>query len=188
MADKEPTEDEEGEPKKRKLSYKQRRFVDAYVGEARGNGTKAAIIAGYSKKTAREIARENLTKPDIQQALSEMVSEYALTPEAVLAGYMDIWENSNIRNLLKIQEDGSYSFTLTDDDSQLREALRFVRKWSTKDGDITVEMMNPMDALDRLAKFHGLLVERSVVGIEDMSGKSDDELRAIASGKAPGRR
>jgi phage terminase small subunit len=44
-----------------KLTTKQRRFVEAYD----GNATKAAIAAGYSPKTARSMGRENLTKPDI---------------------------------------------------------------------------------------------------------------------------
>lgn len=44
-----------------KLTEKQQRFVDAYD----GNATQAAIAAGYSKKTARMMGRENLTKPYI---------------------------------------------------------------------------------------------------------------------------
>ena len=43
------------------LTAKQRRFIEAYD----GTGTQAAIAAGYSPKTARAIAKENLTKPHI---------------------------------------------------------------------------------------------------------------------------
>ncbi|QRI92516.1 terminase small subunit [Delftia lacustris] len=35
------------------------------------NGTQAAIRAGYSAKTARQIASENLSKPHIQVAIAE---------------------------------------------------------------------------------------------------------------------
>lgn len=45
------------------LTGKQARFVDAYM--ASPNGTQAAIKAGYSAKTARAIASENLRKPTI---------------------------------------------------------------------------------------------------------------------------
>jgi phage terminase small subunit len=45
------------------LTGKQARFVDAYM--ASPNGTQAAIKAGYSAKTARAIASENLRKPEI---------------------------------------------------------------------------------------------------------------------------
>ncbi|PUB87059.1 MAG: terminase small subunit [gamma proteobacterium symbiont of Ctena orbiculata] len=56
-----------------KLNQKQQRFCREYVIDF--NGTRAAIAAGYSKKSARQTAHENLTKPDIQKALVELISE-----------------------------------------------------------------------------------------------------------------
>ena len=44
-----------------KLTTRQRRFVEAYD----GNATQAAIAAGYSEKTAEVIGHENLRKPKI---------------------------------------------------------------------------------------------------------------------------
>ncbi|MCM1513359.1 MAG: terminase small subunit [Oxalobacter formigenes] len=52
-----------------KLTSRQQRFVDEYLVDL--NATQAAIRAGYSRKTANRIASENLSKPDIQQAISE---------------------------------------------------------------------------------------------------------------------
>ncbi len=54
---------------KRKLTPKQERFVDEYLIDL--NATQAAIRAGYSPKTARAIACENLAKPDIQEAIAK---------------------------------------------------------------------------------------------------------------------
>lgn len=51
------------------LTPRQQRFVDEYLVDL--NGTQAAIRAGYSPKTARAIANENLTKPDIAAAVQE---------------------------------------------------------------------------------------------------------------------
>lgn len=51
-----------------KLTPKQRAFVRAYKTNG-GNGTQAAIKAGYSEKTAEVIATENLRKPIIKEAL-----------------------------------------------------------------------------------------------------------------------
>lgn len=51
----------------RKLTPKQQRFVDEYLIDL--NGTQAAIRAGYSEKTATEIASENLTKPNVIAAV-----------------------------------------------------------------------------------------------------------------------
>lgn len=47
-----------------KLTEKQKRFCDYYLENP--NATEAAIKAGYSKKTARFIGNENLTKPNIK--------------------------------------------------------------------------------------------------------------------------
>lgn len=51
------------------LTAKQRRFVEEYLVDL--NATQAAIRAGYSKKTARQIGEENLSKPDIAAAVRE---------------------------------------------------------------------------------------------------------------------
>ena len=53
----------------RLLSPKQQRFVDEYLVDL--NATKAAIRAGYSNKTARQIGSENLSKPVIQEAIAK---------------------------------------------------------------------------------------------------------------------
>ena len=45
------------------LTEKQKRFIDYYIETA--NATEAAIRAGYSKKTAKQIGSENLAKLDI---------------------------------------------------------------------------------------------------------------------------
>lgn len=58
-----------------KLTEKQRRFVDAYMGEAAGNGTEAARIAGYKGNdvTLASVSAENLRKPQIAVAIKERV-------------------------------------------------------------------------------------------------------------------
>lgn len=49
------------------MTDRQARFVEEYLVDL--NGAQAAIRAGYSKRTARAIAAELLTKPDIQAAV-----------------------------------------------------------------------------------------------------------------------
>lgn len=51
------------------MTPKQKKFVAEYLKDA--NATQAAIRAGYSEKTARSIGQENLTKPDIAEAVSK---------------------------------------------------------------------------------------------------------------------
>jgi phage terminase small subunit len=50
------------------LTAKQQRFVEEYLCDL--NATQAAIRAGYSEKTARFIASENLAKPNVRDAVS----------------------------------------------------------------------------------------------------------------------
>ncbi|MCT3574153.1 terminase small subunit [Levilactobacillus brevis] len=44
-----------------KLTVKQQKFADEYI--ISGNATQAALKAGYSKKTSKQMGAENLSKP-----------------------------------------------------------------------------------------------------------------------------
>ena len=57
----------------KKLTAKQQRFCDEYLIDL--NATQAAIRAGYSKKTARVIGQENLTKPAIRDYIEKRMAE-----------------------------------------------------------------------------------------------------------------
>ncbi|WP_338468713.1 terminase small subunit [Clostridium botulinum] len=56
-----------------KLTPKQKVFGDEYL--QTGNATEAAIKAGYSKKTARFIGNENLTKLYIKNYIDERMKQ-----------------------------------------------------------------------------------------------------------------
>lgn len=55
-------------PEKKELSYKQQAFINAYVTNG-FNATAAALMAGYSQKTAQEQASRLLSKVIIKQAI-----------------------------------------------------------------------------------------------------------------------
>lgn len=57
------------------MTDKERRFVDEYLIDL--NGAAAARRAGYSVKTARDIARENLAKPHIADEIKARMEERA---------------------------------------------------------------------------------------------------------------
>lgn len=80
-----------------KLRAKQQAFVNEYVVDK--NATQAAIRAGYSQKTAYSIGHENLSKPEIAEAietaLAKLAEKTAITAERVLSelgkiGFVDI--------------------------------------------------------------------------------------------------
>ncbi len=56
-----------------KMTEKQKRFCDEYLISL--NATQAAILAGYSKKTATVIGFENLTKPYIKEYIEKKMAE-----------------------------------------------------------------------------------------------------------------
>lgn len=55
------------------LTAKEEKFCNEYLKHL--NGTKAALSAGYSKRSAREIACENLTKPHIRSRITQLQKE-----------------------------------------------------------------------------------------------------------------
>lgn len=66
------------------LTIKQQKFIDFYI--ERGNATEAAELAGYSKKTAKQIGSENLSKLDsyIKVRMKELESKRIASAEEVL--------------------------------------------------------------------------------------------------------
>jgi phage terminase small subunit len=93
------------------LTPKQQAFVDEYVVDL--NGAQAAIRAGYSEKTAKEIAAENLTKPNIKAAVdaailsrskkterkaADVLADVQELAKTAKAEYMAAPENHNMLN------------------------------------------------------------------------------------------
>ena len=55
-----------------KLTIKQKKFADEYI--RLGNATQAAINAGYSKKGARQIGADNLSKTYIREYVNKKMA------------------------------------------------------------------------------------------------------------------
>lgn len=76
------------QPKRRAFSDKQKRFIDAYIGEARFNATEAARIAGYADP--QQSGWENKTNLDIRARIDELLSALTLNPAEVLRELTDV--------------------------------------------------------------------------------------------------
>ncbi|MBF0699668.1 terminase small subunit [Streptococcus danieliae] len=94
-----------------KLTLKQQRFADEYI--ISGNATEAAIKAGYSKKTARSIGQENLTKPDIEKYIDEQMqqleSEKIASKEEVLSYLTSVMRGEQTEQTLRGTGEGAQS-------------------------------------------------------------------------------
>ncbi len=79
-----------------KLTPKQQAFVNEYLIDL--NATQAAIRAGYSERTAKEIGCQNLTKVNIAAAIKEALdvraTETGITARWVLEQAADVYKEA----------------------------------------------------------------------------------------------
>lgn len=78
-----------------KLNPKQKTFCDEYLVDL--NATQAAIRAGYSKKTAKVIGAENLTKPAIATYIDKRMDK-----RAEKTGVTIDWVVNKLKDLVEI--------------------------------------------------------------------------------------
>lgn len=121
------------------MTPKQKKFCLEYASS--GNATESAIKAGYSKKTARSIGQENLTKPDIQKFLQELAEQMA-SQKIANAKEMQEVLTSIIR-----QELDEEVIVVEGCGDGISEAVTKTKKPSTRDA---------IKAIETLAKMQGL--------------------------------
>lgn len=112
------------------LTPKQQRFVEEYLIDL--NATKAAIRAGYSEKTAKEIGSENLTKPNIAKAIQEAQNKRAERTE--------ITQDMVLQELAKIGFSNMLDYmTKTDSGDLVPDFSTLTRDQAAAISEITVE-------------------------------------------------
>lgn len=106
------------------MNAKQKRFCDEYLIDC--NATQAAIRAGYSPKTAKQIGQENLTKPDLKKYIDEQLerihSEKTADAQEVLEYLTAVMRGEHTEQVLKLIGEGIQ--TVTDIDVSARERLK----------------------------------------------------------------
>lgn len=92
------------------MTAKQQRFCDEYLIDL--NATQAAIRAGYSEKNARNIASENLAKPNIKayidQRMAEKESELIADQEEVLKYLTAVMRGQTRAEVVVVENIGDY--------------------------------------------------------------------------------
>ena len=163
-----------------KLTDKQEFFCQEYIKDF--NGTEAAIRAGYSKKTARSIASELLTKPNIQKRIQELTSKAVerneisvdkILKEIAAVAFLDIKDfYDEVGNLKKVH----------DIDDLARRAISSVSGRVVKEGEDFVEIKtikanDKLKALELLGRFHKMFTDKIELGA------SDDLMEWLQSGR-----
>lgn len=163
---------------KKKLTPKQERFVKEYLVDL--NATQAAIRAGYSKKTAKDIACENLAKPYLAEAIAKgrlklsekvEVSQDMVVREYKRLAFFDIRKLYNSDGTLK---------RVIDLDDDTAAALIGMDVIELADGTINVKklkMANKNSSLDSLGKHLGMFKEKVEHDLTD--GLADRLARAL---------
>lgn len=149
------------------LTDKQKRFCEEYLVDL--NATQAAIRAGYSEDSARQIASENLSKPDIQDAIAEMqkgisdkldikkervLREFARIAFADIRKYYDL--NGNLLPPNDLDDDAAAALAAI----EVFEEFEMNKGSKKKTGNTKkIKIWNKLQALDSLAKHLGLFEE-----------------------------
>ena len=133
------------------MTEKQKRFCDFYI--ETGNAKEAAIRAGYSEKTAKQIGQENLTKPDlrayIDERLAELKNERTADAQEVLEYLTAVMRGSVIKERLLVWGEGAQA--VVDIDVGAKDRLKaaellgkrhalFTDKVDLQTGDIVIKV------------------------------------------------
>nr|DAQ09649.1 MAG TPA: Terminase small subunit [Caudoviricetes sp.] len=151
----------------RKLTKKQQLFVDEYLIDL--NATQAAIRAGYSVNSARDIGCENLTKPNIQQAIAEHMAERSkrtgvnqdrIVLELAKIAFVNMGDLINLKN-------GSILTTAKTDDLACIEGFKYKESDNDYGGSVEreVKFASKLRALELLGKHLGMWNDKLDVNI-----------------------
>ena len=141
------------------------RFCQEYIIDL--NGTKAAIRAKFSEKTARSKASQLLTKVNIQDRIAELKAQRAKRMEIIQDRVLEelaILGYSNIKDYIKSSTDGLIVFkdmdTITEEQARAIEAI----KVNVKEGKIEFKLHSKTKTLEMICRHLGMFVDKFDVG------------------------
>lgn len=152
---------------KPKLTVKQETFIIEYI-KNKGNATQAAIKAGYSKNTAKQIGQENLTKLDIKNEIERRL----LAKQKKKVAQAD-----EVLELLTKFARGSVK------EEQIVVEGRGDGHSSAKIMKRKIANRDQLNALDKLARIHGLYNDK----VNISTSNDSDDLITITLGELKNR-
>lgn len=139
------------------LTFRQRMFVSYYLGTANGNATEAARMAGYALPNPQGC--ENLSKPSIRVAIDAKLLTAAMSADEVLGRLSDM-AAADLGPYIK-QNRGKITFSL----EQIKAAkmTHLIKSIVPTKFGMRIDFHDAQVALEKLAKYHGLLIDRSEI-------------------------
>ena len=123
------------------LTIKQELFVAAYCSNGY-NGTRAAIVAGYSESSAKEIASQNLTKPEIAEAIDAHKLMVNKRCGITLQSLIDELEEARVAALTAETVQSSAAVAATQAKAKLTGMDKLVIDNISSDGSMTPKSVN----------------------------------------------
>lgn len=147
------------------LNDKQKRFCEEYIIDL--NGAQAAIRAGYSEKTAKEIASRLLTKVNVQEFIQnrqkELQQSTGITQERVLREYAKVaffdirniyTETNTLKSISDLDDDSASviaGIDVMEEKGGNGQGEQVTLGWTKK-----IKLHNKIAALDSLGKHLGI--------------------------------
>lgn len=165
------------------LTKKQQRFVEEYLIDL--NAAQAAIRAGYSPTSARQIADENMSKPDIKNAIEKALAERSkrtgVNADRIILELAKI-AFVNPTDVINMDEATIRGDANRDDTAAISSVK--VKTIPTEDGNITereIKTYDKIKALELLGKHTGMFTDKfkiegaiPVVIHDDLDDEDDD--------------
>ncbi|MCL0330833.1 terminase small subunit [Apilactobacillus xinyiensis] len=145
------------------LTPKQVKFADEYIKS--GNGTDAAIKAGYSKKTASTISANNLAKEQIKKYIQAVMADMSKSKIASAEEIQEMWTRC-----LRREE---FEDVLTEDGVDKER----------------ISIKDALKASELLAKVHGILTDKQEtkisgsIELQNLSKLPTETLKKLADEK-----
>jgi phage terminase small subunit len=121
----------------KKLSGQREAFVGYYIGAAKFNATKAAVMAGYSERSAYSQGSALLKIPEVSARISDELKIRAMPADAVLAELTDV-ASADWHEFVKVKTN-----------PRTGEQI-----------EVAMDLGAKVKSLEILAKAHGLLTDR----------------------------
>ena len=153
------------------LTDKELLFCNYYLGECNQNGTQSAIKAGYSPKTAREIAAQNLSKLHITKYLNDKTA-----PLMEALGITQEWILKRLRDTA-----GTNLCDLTDDNWNLLPKSQIKPEHHAAVGAVEIDekilMQEGQEGLviNRKTKFKLKAQDKALITLAQMAGMIDSK-------------
>ena len=157
------------------MTKKQKRFVEEYLIDL--NATQAAIRAGYSPDSAKEIGSENLTKPDISKAVDQAIAERSrrtgvnadrVVRELAKIAFVNAGEVVDLDTALLMDK-------ISDDDMAAIQSVK-VKTFGEDGVEREVKLADKLKALELLGKHLGLFKDKV-----EINGNVKSDMSALSN-------